>query len=126
LLQERDDLAPFGLGLVDAGDVLERHLGVLFHEDPRAAAPNAQETTLLADRTPRQGCPDQQQHERRDDPREEQRDDAAPDLFGEHDTVLAQLVHERLVDTRGNERGVGVHILVLERPAHAGVADLDV
>ena len=101
VLEEVDDLDQLGLGLVDAGHVVEGGLQLLAVVDLVLAASERQRLGGAAADPPHQEHPDGDHDAQRDDPAEQEvLPEGRLDPAGELDLVRLQLGHQRLfVDT---------------------------
>ena len=118
ILEELDDLLELVLGLVDAGDVVERDLGVALGEDARAAlADGHQPAAEAAGHRPDQPHPEPDEHQRRHDPAERGRQEAGTRGAGERHLGRRQRLGQFRVDADGREavRLVLGRVLVLAR-----------
>ena len=102
-LEELDDLLQLLLGFVDAGDVGEPHLDVVFGVDLGAAARERHHAAFGAAHPPEEEAPERDEEEERDDPAEHLADPAAGDLAGVLDPVLLELL-DQLRDPRCGRR----------------------
>ena len=122
VLQEVDDLDELGLGLVDAGHVVEGGLQLLAVVDLVLAAAERQRLGGAAADPAHQEHPDGDHDAERDDPAEEQiLPERRLDPAGELDLVRLQLGHERLlVHARDAGDREDAHLLLGAEPSGAG------
>jgi hypothetical protein len=111
VLQEVDDFLELGLGLVDAGDVGERHLGVGLHIDLGLALADGHETaaeTLLLRDLAEHEHPQSEEHHDRQNPGQDIAQQDAEAAFGGApvgDAILLQFAGNVRIDARGHELG---------------------
>ena len=90
VLQEFDDFLQFALGLIDAGDILERHPPLLLRQHPRAGLAEAHGPAAARLHLAHEEHPDADQQQHRE-PRQQimqQRIDIAVFRLGDHPHVL--------------------------------------
>ena len=105
VLQELDDLAQLVFGFVDARDVDELHLHVVFGGvDLRAAARERHHAAFGAAHAAEEEAPERHEKEERNHPAEELANPAVGDLAGVLHAVLLEVLDElRILDADGDE-----------------------
>ena len=125
VLEKLDDLHQLFLGLVDAGDIAEPHLHIVFGVDLRLAARERHHPPLGAAHLPEKEAPERDEEQQGNDPAQELRQPAVHQLAGVLDAALLELGDERRVlDTRRDKRlGLAVGVVGLQRTANDLLAD---
>ncbi len=105
LLEEADDLLQLGLGLVDAGDIREGHLGIGFDIDLGLAAPDGHEAAhaLLLGDAAEDEHPEAKEEQDRQDPGEDVPEQGILQHPTVADVILLQLGREAGIDAIGDE-----------------------
>ena len=110
VLQKRDDLLQFGLGLVDPGDIVEGRLGVGLDIDLGLAAADRHqpaEPGLVGEAAVHE-IPDAEEQPDRDDPRQQVAQERALDRAGELDVVFRELAGDFRIDPGRDEIGAAL------------------
>jgi hypothetical protein len=94
VLEELDDLAKLFLRFIDAGDVHERHLDVIFRIDLGPAPRERHDAALGSSHPPEEEDPQRQDQQERNDPRQKLRHPAGVGLAAEGDLMRLQLLRE--------------------------------
>jgi hypothetical protein len=125
MLEKLDDLHQLFFGFVDAGDIAETHLHIVFGVDLRFAARERHDATLGATHLPEKEAPERDEQQQGNDPAQELRQPAVHQLAAVLDAALLELGDERgILDARGGEGlGLAVRVVGLQRAANDLLAD---
>ena len=127
IAQEGDQLLQLEFRLLDAGDILERHLGVRLHEDLGARLADRHEPAqpLLFGKAAKQEHPGHVKDDDGNDPGQDGLNDPAGSRAIDHDLVAGEFFGQLRIDTNDEELALAARQRLLQRALDRIGADRD-